>query len=330
MKSSGDAARQKRGVPDVFGGIRMLHILVLGSAAGGGFPQWNTNDDAARRARAGEIQPRTQSSLAISADGLRWVLLNASPDIRHQINERRQMQPRNSDPRRSSPIAAVVLTNADVDHVAGLLSLRESQPLALYGHQRVLDVLATNSIFGVLNPELVHRRSLTLDAPIEVCDRADVRLGVTVTAFAVPGKVALWRENPADASLGTREGDTVGLEIRVGHSAPMFYVPGCAAMTGPLIARLKGAALVFFDGTLWQDDEMIVQGVGEKTGRRMGHMSCSGPDGSMAAFEALGVTRKIYIHINNTNPLLLADSAERAEAEARGWEVAYDGMEISL
>lgn len=314
----------------MFGGILMLHIVVLGSAAGGGFPQWNTNDDAARRARAGEIPSRTQSSLAISADGLRWVLLNVSPDIRQQINERRQMQPRNSDPKRSTPIAAVVLTNADVDHVAGLLSLREGQPFAIYGHRRVLDVLAANGIFGVLSPDLVVHRSLTLDAPVEVCDSANVPLGVTVTAFVVPGKVALWREDETDASLGTREGDTVGLEIRVGHSAPIFYIPGCAAMTDPLAARLKGAAVVFFDGTLWRDDEMIVQGVGKKTGRRMGHISCSGPEGSMAAFEAFGVTRKVFIHINNTNPLLLPDSAERAEAEARGWEVAYDGMEISL
>src|SRR5947209_236441 len=120
----------------------MLHILVLGSAAGGGFPQWNSNDDAARQARSGKIPSRTQSSLAVSADGRRWVLLNASPDLRQQINERRQLQPRPNDPKRSSAIAAVVLTNADVDHVAGLLSLRENQAFALYGHERVLAVLA--------------------------------------------------------------------------------------------------------------------------------------------------------------------------------------------
>ena len=110
----------------------------------------------------------------------------------------------------------------------------------------------------------------------------------------------------------------------------MFFIPGCAAMPDALAHRLKGAALVFFDGTLWRDDEMIAQGVGKKTGKRMGHISCSGPDGSIAAFEVLEVRRKVFIHINNTNPLLLPDSPERADAEARGWEVAYDGMEIGL
>jgi pyrroloquinoline quinone biosynthesis protein B len=315
----------------VFWGVQMLHVLVLGSAAGGGFPQWNSNDSAARRARAGEIPARTQSSLAISADNRRWVLLNASPDIRQQINERPQVQPRNSDPKRSSPIAAVVLTNADVDHVAGLLSLRESQPFALYAHERVADVLRDNSVFNVLNPEYVARRDLALDTPLELRNGGGAALGVRVTAFAVPGKIALWREDETDTSFGTREGDIIGLEIRGDETKQsMFYIPGCAAMTEALAARLRGAVLVFFDGTLWRDDEMIVQGVGKKTGARMGHMSCSGPDGSMAAFEALDVRRRIFIHINNTNPLLLPGSAERAEAESRGWEVAYDGMEISL
>ena len=308
----------------------MLHIIVLGSAAGGGFPQWDSNDDAARRARAGEVLSRTQSSLAVSADEKRWVLFNASPDIRQQINDRRQLHPLDSDSRRASPIAAVVLTNADVDHVAGLLSLRESQPFALYGHERVLDVLAGNSIFNVLNPEYVARRVLALDAPFELRDAANAALGLTVTAFAVPGKVALWREDETDVSFGTREGDTIGLEVRGHETMPVFFIPGCAEMTEGLATRLAGAALVFFDGTLWRDDEMIAQAVGRKTGKRMGHMSGSGEGGSIAAFRPLDVKRKIFIHINNTNPLLLPDSAERAEAEAHGWEVAYDGMEISL
>jgi pyrroloquinoline quinone biosynthesis protein B len=315
----------------LFGGALMLQILVLGSAAGGGFPQWNSNDEAARRARAGEIPPRTQSSLAISADGRRWVLLNASPDIRQQINERARLQPAKGDPKRSSPISAAVLTNADVDHVAGLLSLREGQPFALYAHRRVLDVLAQNSIFNVLSSECVARRSLLLDSLIELRDAGDASLGLRLTAFAVPGKVALWREDETETSLGTREGDTIGLEIRADQMmSTVYYIPGCAAMSDEIAARLKGAALVFFDGTLWRDDEMVVQGVGKKTGRRMGHVSCSGAEGSIAAFEGLGVKRKIFIHINNTNPLLIPGSAERVEAEARGWEIAYDGMEISL
>ena len=309
----------------------MMQIVVLGSAAGGGFPQWNSNDVAARRARAGEIPTRTQSSLALSVDGSSWSLLNASPDIRQQINERRQLQPGNSEPKRSSPIAAIILTNADVDHVAGLLSLRESQEFALYAHQNVLEVIAQNSIFNVLNPEYVTRRDLPLDQTLEIRDAGNRLLDFRLSAFAVPGKVPLWREDDAAASFGTQEGDTIGLEIQTDENEHrMFYIPGCAAMTDTLASRLRGAELVLFDGTLWRDDEMIAQGVGRKTGKRMGHMSCSGPDGSMAAFETLDVKRKIYIHINNTNPLLLPESPQRLEAESRGWEVAYDGMEIRL
>lgn len=308
----------------------MLHIIVLGSAAGGGFPQWNSNDEPARRARAGEIASRTQSSLAVSADGKRWVLLNASPDIRQQINERRQLQPCKSDPVRSSPIAAIVLTNADIDHVAGLLSLRESQRFALYANTRVLGVLAENGVFNVLNREFVVRRELPLDGSLELLDASDAPLGLRATSFAVPGKVPLWHEDESDTSLGTCEGDTIGLEIRAGQTASMFYIPGCSDMTEALAARLRRAELLFFDGTLWRDDEMIVQGVGRKRGRRMGHMSCSGPNGSIALLEPLGIRRKVFIHINNTNPLLLPESVERAEAEARGWEIAHDGMEVSL
>jgi pyrroloquinoline quinone biosynthesis protein B len=310
-----------------------LHVLVLGSAAGGGFPQWNGNDETSRRARVGDpkLPLRTQSSLALSADGRRWVLLNASPDLREQINARCQLHPLAEDAKRSSPIAAVVLTNADVDHVAGLLSLRENQPFALYAHRRVLDVLAENSIFNVLNPACVTRRGLPLDDPQGLCDASGAPLDLRVVAFTVPGKAPLWREDEAAPSWGTRIGDTIGLEIRSGDSADtLFYIPGCAAMTNELARRLDSTALVFFDGTLWRDDEMIALGVGAKTGLRMGHMSCSGPEGSMAAFETLEVRRKLFIHINNTNPLLIADSSERGEAEARGWEIAYDGMEIVL
>ena len=310
-----------------------LHILVLGSAAGGGFPQWNCNDAVTRRVRAGDpdVLPRTQSSLAVSADGSRWVLLNASPDLRQQINDRLELQPGLSDAKRASPIRAVVLTNGDVDHVAGLLTLRESQPFAVYAHGRVLQLLAENSIFNVLNPEFVERREMPLDLGFALADRSGGELGLEVLAFAVPGKVPLWREGAGAPELGTRTGDALGLEIRATDGAQrFFYIPGCAALPFDLRARLRGAALVFFDGTLWRDDEMIAAGTGRKTGQRMGHMSCSGADGAMAAFEGLEVARKVFIHINNSNPLLVADSAERAQAAAQGWDIAHDGMEIRL
>jgi pyrroloquinoline quinone biosynthesis protein B len=311
----------------------VLHVLVLGAAAGGGFPQWNCNDDANRRARAHDpnVHPRTQSSIAVSADGKRWVILNASPDLRQQINENRALHPTAGDPLRASPISAVVVTNADVDHVAGLLNLRESQPLALYGHERVLGVLAQNSIFNVLNPAFVDRRPLPLETPLALSDKAGAPLDVTVTAFIVPGKIALWLENLNAPGFGSQAGDTIGLKLTGADGAdPVFYIPGCASMPPELKERLNGAALVFFDGTLWRDDEMIAAGVGVKSGQRMGHMSVSGPDGVIAAFAGLDVRRKVLIHINNTNPLLIDNSPECAEARRAGWDVAYDGMELTV
>jgi len=310
----------------------MVRLVVLGAAAGGGFPQWNGNDEAARRARAGDPRalPRTQSSLAVSADGERWVLINASPDLRQQIEANKPLQPRGG--KRDSPIAAVVLTNGDVDHIAGLLTLRESQPLAVYATGRVLAILRDNTIFNVLNPDHVERRRIALGAPFEVAGRDGRGTGVHIEAFAVPGKVALHREDPrAGANFGTEPEDTVGLRISSRTSdASCFYIPGCAAMTSELATRLRGARLLMFDGTLYRDDEMIAQGVGAKTGRRMGHISVSGPDGAIAACATLGIARKIFVHVNNTNPMLLDDSPERAEVEAAGWEVARDGMAIEL
>ncbi|HTJ63322.1 MAG TPA: pyrroloquinoline quinone biosynthesis protein PqqB [Alphaproteobacteria bacterium] len=310
----------------------MLHVVVLGAAAGGGFPQWNSNDVTARRARAGDPKatPQTQSSIAVSADGTRWAVLNASPDLRQQIFDRHQLHPAADAPLRASPIAAVVATNADVDHVAGLLNLRESQPFVLYAHPRVLGVLAKNSIFNVLNAAYVSRRALPLEQTVALSDQAGADLGITVKAFVVPGKIALWLEDPTLPDFGSGPGDTIGLEISTPGSPSFFYIPGVSEFPVDLAQRLRSAAMVFFDGTLWRDDEMILAGVGVKTGQRMGHMSCSGPNGTIAAFADLGVKRKIFIHINNTNPLLVADSPERAEAARAGWEVAFDGMEINL
>lgn len=309
----------------------MVRLVVLGAAAGGGFPQWNGNDEAARRARAGDPKalPRTQSSLAVSADGESWVLINASPDLRQQIEANKPLHPRSG--KRDSPIAAVVLTNGDVDHIAGLLTLRENQPLAIYATGRVLAILRENSIFNVLAPDHVERRKLPLGDSFEVAGRQGRGTGVRIEAFPVPGKVALHRENPsAGANFGTEPEDTVGLRISLRTSdAVCFYVPGCAAVTPALAERLRGARLLLFDGTLYRDDEMLAAGVGSKTGRRMGHISVSGPDGAIAACAPLGIARKIFVHVNNTNPILLDDLPERAAVEAAGWEVAYDGMAIT-
>ena len=258
------------------------------------------------------------------------MIFNASPDLRQQINDTRALHPKEG--KRHSPIVAVVLTNGDVDHVAGLLTLRESQPFAVYATDRVLSVLRANSIFNVLNPEFVDRRLMKLGEPFEVVEKNRTGTGVVVEAFPVPGKVALYLEDAsAGANFGTQTEDTVGLCISSRDGASrLYYVPGCAALPADVVGRLRGAPLVLFDGTLWRDDEMIVNGVGSKTGRRMGHMSVSGADGTMAAFEPLGVKRKIFVHMNNSNPILLADSPERAAIQKAGWEAAYDGMEIRL
>jgi len=300
-----------------------MQIIVLGAAAGGGFPQWNSACPVGQRAWASDPTAswRNQCSLAVSADGENWTLLNAAPEIRHQILATPELQPKKTP--RHSPITSVVLTNGDIDHVAGLLTLRESQPFTLHATQAILDVLAANPIFNALNPEFVERRTFALD------DRVDVGNGLKVRPFSVPGKVALYMESDA-VDIGAETEDTIGLELEDEQGGRFFFIPGCAAVTPVLGERVQGASLLFFDGTLWTDDEMFKGGTGRKTGGRMGHMSVSGIDGSMQALKPLSIGRKIYLHINNTNPILLDDSPERALVEAEGFEVAYDGMRIDL
>lgn len=267
--------------------------------------------------------------MAVSADGRRWVLLNASPDIRQQIEQTPCLHPQ--DGVRHSPIAGVVLTNGDVDHVAGLLSLREGQPFRLHATNRVLAALADNPVFDVLRRDVVDRVPLMLDEIVALISPDGVDTGLIVEAFAVPGKVALYLEDQTVADFGTVAEDTIGLRVSEATSERAFYyLPGCANLPANLADRLRGAGLVLFDGTTWRDDEMAARGAGVKTSKRMGHMCMSGVSGSLAAFADLGVERKVYIHMNNTNPVLVADSAERATAEAKGWQIADDGMEFIL
>ena len=307
-----------------------MRIRVLGAAAGGGFPQWNCNCEICRRAWSGAVPAQTQASLAVSADGENWFLLNASPDLRAQILATPLLHPRATG--RDTPIAGAVLANGDVDAVAGLLVLRESQKLAVYATPRVLQVLAANPVFNVLNPDYVARRPLALDVPAALLTRDGGPTGLNVEAFSVPGKVALYLEDAAiEQRLAQRSEDTVGLAISEPATGKRFYyIPACAALDDELRLRLRQAPLLFFDGTLWRDDEMIRAGLGTKSGRRMGHLSISGPAGSMAALAELAIKRRLFIHINNTNPILCAGSPERAQVEAGGWEVSRDGLDISL
>jgi pyrroloquinoline quinone biosynthesis protein B len=296
-----------------------MRAIVLGAAAGGGFPQWNSNAEACRRARAGDplVQARTQASVAVCGEGTAWTLLNASPDLRQQIGATPALHPATG--LRSSPIAAVVLTSGEVDSIAGLLNLRERQPFVLFATDRIHAVLDANPIFNVLARDIVSRRVIALE------DDVVLPGGVTLRLFSVTGKVALYLEGSAD----TAEGDTVGAYLSQ-NGRSLFYVPACAAMTPALAQRLRGADTVMFDGTLWRDDEMIRAGLGPKTGRRMGHMSVSGEGGTIEAFAGLAVRRKILLHINNSNPVLLDDSPERAEVERAGWQVAFDGMQVEF
>jgi pyrroloquinoline quinone biosynthesis protein B len=317
------------------GDLRTMRLKIIGSAAGGGFPQWNCNYRLSRSAwnHDANVRARTQSSLAASANGTDWVLFNASPDIREQITATPELQPPENGPLRSTPIRAVILTNADVDHIAGLLSLREREAFVIYATRRVLEVLEANSIFNVLDRTIVERRELKLDMRTDILDVKNNPTGITVETFAVPGKIALFLEDHSKAKegFGTREGDTIGLRISsTDNKRATFYIPGCARIDAALKSRLVNADCLLFDGTLFTDDEMITAGVGAKTGTRMGHLHISGEDGSLAALAALNIGTRIYVHINNTNPILDASSTEHAIVVEAGWKVAFDGMEVSL
>ncbi|WP_210530492.1 pyrroloquinoline quinone biosynthesis protein PqqB [Rubellimicrobium arenae] len=300
----------------------MPKIIVLGVAAGGGVPQWNCNCGICRAARHDPGLQSGQASLAVSADGRHWFLVNASPDLRAQVTATPALHP---DPAhlRHTPIAGVVLTNAEVDAVAGLLSMREGSSFGIWGPPKVLGTLAANPIFGVLPPDRVPRRALSPGEAVDLPLPDGTPSGLTVEAFDVPGKVAWYLEGAAPEG-----GDTVGLTFRArGRTA--HVVTACARVTPDLAERLRGADTVFFDGTLWTDDEMIRAGLGAKTGQRMGHISISGADGSIAALEPLGIRQKIFIHVNNSNPVLRPDSPERMAAEAAGWIVPQAGSTFS-
>jgi pyrroloquinoline quinone biosynthesis protein B len=299
-----------------------MRFLVLGSAAGGGLPQWNCLCENCRLAYANSprIQRRAQASLAASADGENWMILSATPDLRQQIVDNPQLHP--STAPRQSPIKAVFAPNGDIDNIAGLLVMREMQPFTLFATEAVM-AHTRGGVFGVLNADLVARRTVKLE------ERIDTGLGFFITPFATPGKAPLYMESPdeAEIELGAEGENTVGLEIGEGGRR-FYYMPSCARMTDALRKRLDGADMVFFDGTTFEDDEMIRLGLSRKTAWRMGHMAMNGAKGSIRELSGLAIGRRIFIHINNSNPALLRDSPERAQVEAAGWEISFDGMAI--
>ena len=301
-----------------------MRATVIGSAAGGGFPQWNCgcpNCAGVREGREGLVG-RTQDSLAVTSDGERFALVNASPDILAQIKATPALWPRAP---RHTPIGAIVLTNGDMDHVLGLFSLRESQPLALYATPPVWKGLEASILVRTLKrfEGQVVFRPLAIGEDTELRDAAGVSLGLRVRPFAAPGKLPVHLVGHAAESPE----DNIGLSLRdatMKDAPALAYAAACASVDG---LALEGHAAVLFDGTFFREDELVRLGLSKAVARDMAHLPIGGPDGSLERLASLRA-RKIYTHVNNTNPIL-APSEERTAVLAAGWEVAYDGMEIT-
>jgi pyrroloquinoline quinone biosynthesis protein B len=295
-----------------------VRLRVLGSAAGGGSPQWNCACPVCTAVRAGAAPARTQSSVAVSADGDRWFLINASPDVRTQIEACPALHPRDD---RRTPIQAVLLTDAELDHTLGLLLLREAGAIALYATPAVHKILCDGS--GLL-------RTLERYCPVEwrsVVPGAELLLadGLSCRAFDVP---TTKRDR---FGTGTDHGRVVGYRLTdecTGGTA--VYLPGVQALTEAVRAEIAGCDCLLVDGTCFRDDELVRLGLAGKTSREMGHLPLDGPDGSLAQLPALGVRRTIFVHLNNTNPILLPDTPERRVVEDSGMEVAVDGLEVEV
>lgn len=301
----------------------MLKAIVLGASAGGGFPQWNSAAPGCLKARAGQgAKARTQASVAVSADGENWFLLNASPDLRQQILSTPALQQKGTS--RGTPIQGVILSNAEIDSVTGLLTMREREPFTLMGSRSTMAQLDANPIFEALERDIVTRKVLPLFQSIPLLLKDGRPSGLLLEAFTVPGKAPLYAEKE-----GTKPDDSLGLSVSDGRKT-LLFIPGCAEITPELLTRAQKADLLFFDGTLWQDDEMIKAGLSPKTGHRMGHVSVKGDDGPLRHFTHCSKPKKVFIHINNSNPILLEDSPERRIAEEAGWIIAEDGMTFQL
>jgi len=294
-------------------------IRVLGSAAGGGFPQWNCDCPGCRAVRDGSrpCRPRTQSSVAVSADRDRWFLLNASPDVLTQIGSSPALHPRAG---RATPLDGVLLTDAELDHTLGLLLLREG---------RGVDVHATEAVRDALTEGTSLLRTLEAYCPVRwhpVVPEADTPLGdgLAYRAFDVP------TSKRARFGTGTEKGRVVGYRLtdeRTGRSA--VYLPGVQDLA-PVRDQLQDCSCLLVDGTCWRDDELVELGLARRTARQMGHVPIDGPGGSLGLLAPLPIPRKIYVHINNTNPILLDDSPQRRIVEEHGMEVAMDAMEVDL
>ncbi|MBK8018669.1 MAG: pyrroloquinoline quinone biosynthesis protein PqqB [Betaproteobacteria bacterium] len=304
-----------------------MKIRVLGAAAGGGFPQWNCNCPNCDGLRKGTMRAsaRTQSSIAVSGNGVDWVLFNASPDILAQIKSFPALQPARS--LRDTGIRAVVLMDGQIDHTTGLLMLREGKPLELYCTDMVREDMTTgNPLFNILGHYCGvhwHRIPVEPENRFEIPGAEQLQFTSVVLRSKAP-PYSPHRDNPHD-------GDNIGMFIRDARTGgSLFYAPGLGEIEPHLKPYLETADCVMVDGTFWTDDEMVTLGISRKRARDIGHLPQSGPGGMMEVLTPLRARRKVLIHINNTNPILNEDSPERAALARAGIEIAFDGMDIEI
>ena len=304
-----------------------MHVRILGSAAGGGFPQWNCNCPGCRAVRASQpgVYARTQSSLAIRAADGPWFLVNASPDVRQQLE---QLRDHPISVVRSSPIAGVLLTDAEIDHTAGLMILREgTDPLQVYCTATVRGALTEGwPLLRVLQDYCgVAWSALEPDVPFILGN--DEATGLEVEAFSLTAKSPKYMRSSSPAT-----GDwVVGLTFRDRASHKVVtYAPALADWSQSVLERLEASDCILVDGTCWQNDELLALGTSTRTAQAMGHLPLAGVDGSLSYLAQLSCAHKILVHINNTNPILMADSPERQKVEAAGVEVGYDGLCLEL
>lgn len=312
-----------------------MRVRILGAAAGGGFPQWNCHCENCARMRRGALRatPRTQCSVAVSADGRRWCLLNASPDILAQL---RTLPCPDDVPAadRAGPLDAILLTDAELDHCAGLLAIRETGPLALYSTAIVRDwIFGKNTAFAAIcQPGRLDWRELspsvaTTAAEVVMRTAAGADTGLRCAVLPVAAKI------PRHASAAGPEPSGAAIAVRIWSvhgGGALLYAPCFRRLDEALIDAARGAACLILDGSFWWEDEMARRGVGAATASAMGHLAIGGPHGSLAALRTLSGMRKLYSHINNTNPILDEHSAERQMLASAGFELAADGMTLEL
>ena len=305
--------------------LSTVRVVLLGTAAGGGFPQWNCWCPTCRASRADPHRalPRTQSSVAVSADGERWFLLNASPDVHRQLACLPGALPTGI---RHVAVEGIVVTDAELDHTLGIVLLREARRLHIYSTAAVRSILETDSrllpVTGAFADVTV--TELPLDGQVPLTYRDGEPSGIVVQAFPVPAGP------PRFASL-SGAGHTVGLILEdTASGGRCAFVPGCGELEPPILERLGATDLLLFDGTFWSDDELKTLGIGDRSAREMDHLPVSGPGGSLTRLASLSGPQKVYTHINNTNPMLLEASPERRAVAAAGIEVGFDGMSFTL